>query len=234
MQSTLELLRTVSVFLAGMLGRIALFLAMTAVLVLPALALAALVRGAAARRQRALGIRELDGMPFRPDVLHAPGHVWLRPRPGRTAFELGIDGLAQRLVPAVTAVDLAHPGMRVRRGDAVATLHGGGRTIAVAAPADGTVAGVNAAVARDPALVTREGYGRGWLVVLALADDGAASLPTGEDAEAWMRGEAARYARFLEERLGFAAADGGALVAPAPWLVSDDDWKALAAAFLRP
>ncbi len=39
--------------------------------------------------------------------------------------------------------------------------------------------------------------------------------------------------RFIEDQLGFAAADGGELVAPAPWLVGEENWKALTAAFLE-
>jgi hypothetical protein len=57
-------------------------------------------------------------------------------------------------------------------------------------------------------------------------------LPTGEAAESWIRRESSRFSRFLEEQLGFAAADGGELVAPAPWLIGESGWKALTGAFL--
>ena len=57
----------------------------------------------------------------------------------------------------------------------------------------------------------RDGYGRGWLVAIEPADGSWASLPRGESAESWMRREAVRWNHFLEERLGFAAADGGEL-----------------------
>ena len=53
-----------------------------------------------------------------------------------------------------------------------------------------------------------------------------------ESAESWMRREAVRWNHFLEDQLGFAAADGGELVAPAPWLIGESGWRALAAAFL--
>ncbi len=148
-------------------------------------------------------------------------------------MELGIDDLAQRLLPSVTAVELARPGAEVARGETVAVLHGGGRAVRIPAPVAGTIAGVNAAVVRDPALVKREGYGRGWLVAIAPADPSYALLPHGEQAEGWLRREAARWSRFFEERLGFAAADGGELVSPAPWLVGEEGWKALTAAFLE-
>jgi len=87
-------------------------------------------------------------------------------------------------------------------------------------------------VIRDPSLVKRDGYGRGWLVALAPRDESWMSLPGGSDAERWIGDEARRFARAVEARLGMAAADGGELVAPAPWLLGEEGWRNLAAEFL--
>jgi glycine cleavage system H protein len=232
MQTILEIVQVVGVFLGGILARVGLFLAMLAVLVVPALLLALAVRAVSARRRRALGIRRVAGVLFRPDLFYAPGHTWLRRRKSG-ALELGIDDLAQRLLTSVTAVDLAGPGMTVARGDIIAVLHGGGREVRIEAPVAGTIAGMNAAVLRDPALVKRDGYARGWLVAITPADPSFAALPRGEEAESWLRRESARWSRFVEERLGFSAADGGELLAPAPWLVGEAGWTELTTAFLR-
>lgn len=234
MQTALEILQSIGVFVLGIVARFGLFLAMVAVVVIPALAIALAIRGREKRRERALGIREVDGVPFRPDLFYAPGHLWLHRRGSGRGLELGLDGIAQRLMPSVTAVDLARPGTRVARGDTVATLHGGGRALEIPAPIAGVVTGVNTAVVRDPELVKREGYGRGWLLVVAPADESFATLPRAGAAESWMRGEARRWNRFVEDRLGFAAADGGVLVAPAPWLVGEEGWRELTETFLRP
>lgn len=233
MQTATEILQTLAVFLAGILARVGLFLGALALLVVPALAIALALRAAGERRRRALGIRRVAGFLFRPDVFYGPGHTWLHRRGGGT-LELGLDDLAQRLLPSVTLAELPHPGTPVERGAVVATLHGGGRAVRIRSPIAGTVAGVNAAVLRDPGLVKRDGYDRGWLVALAPAGPGWAELPRGERAESWLRRESARWNRFLEERLGFAAADGGELVSPAPWLVGEEGWTALTAAFLEP
>ena len=235
MQTGIDVLQTVGVFLAGAVARLGIFLAMLAVLVLPALAIALALRALAARRERALGLRRVAGLLFRPDAFYAPGHLWLRERGQRRlagALELGVDDLAQRLLPSVTAVELARPGATVAKGETVAVLHGGLRAVRIAAPVAGTIAGVNAAVLRDPGLVKREGYGRGWLVAIAPADRSYEALPHGPGAESWLGREASRWSRFVEDRLGFAAADGGELVAPAPWLVGEENWRALTAEFL--
>jgi glycine cleavage system H lipoate-binding protein len=232
MQAAIEILQTIGVFFTGLLARVGVFVAMLAVLVLPALAIALVVRAIAARRRAALGLRRVAGLLFRPDAFYAPNHTWLHRRPGG-ALALGVDDLAQRLLPSVTAVELPRPGSTVARGETVAVLHGGGRAVRIPAPVAGTIAGVNAAVLRDPGLVKRDGYGRGWLVAVAPADPSFAELPSGEAAEGWLVRESARWTRFVEERLGFAAADGGELLAPAPWLLGEDGWKALTAAFLE-
>lgn len=231
MTAAIEVLQSVGVFVAGLAARFGVFLAMLAVLVGPALALAAGIRWVGARRRRALGLRRVAGLFFRPGVRYAPGHTWLAPRRGG-ALEIGLDDLALKLVPSVTAVELPRAGDAVARGEPLARLHGGGRAVAIPSPLAGTVVGVNAAVLRDPALVKRDGYGRGWLVAIAPRDPAWEALPSGEAGEAFLRGEASRFTRFLEDRLGFAAADGGELVSPAPWLVGEEGWTALTAAFL--
>jgi glycine cleavage system H lipoate-binding protein len=231
MQSVIEILQSAGVFLGGVLARVGFFLAVLAVLVLPALAIALAVRAVSSRRRRALGLRRVAGLLFRPDLFYAPGHTWLHRRKSG-ALELGLDDLAQRLLPSVTAVELPRPGTAVARGEPVATLHGGGLAVRIPAPVAGTVAGVNAAVLRDPALVKRDGYGRGWLVAIAPSDASFDRLPQGAEAESWLRREAGRWTRFVEERLGFAAADGGELVAPAPWLVGEAGWRELTREFL--
>jgi glycine cleavage system H lipoate-binding protein len=223
--------QTIGVFLAGLLARVGVFLAVLAVLVLPALAIALTIRAISNQRRRALGLRRVAGLLFRPDVFYAPGHTWLHRRKGGSV-QLGIDDLAQRLLPSVTAVDLPRPGSTILRGETVATLHGGGRAVRIRSPIAGTIAGVNAAAVRDPTVVKRDGYGRGWLVAIAPSDPSWAELPHGEAAESWLSRESARWTRFVEERLGFAAADGGELLAPAPWLVGEEGWGELRTAFL--
>lgn len=232
MTTLIEILQSVGVFFTGLLARFGVFLLMVAAVALPAVAIALVVRAVQSRRERALGLRRVAGLLFRPDLSYAPGHTWLHRRKGG-ALELGLDDLAQRLLPSVTAVELPRPGTVVERGQPIAMLHGGGRAVSIPAPIAGTVAGVNAAVLRDPALVKRDGYGKGWLVAMTPADASWEALPRAQEAESFLRKEAARWSRFFEERLGFAAADGGELVVPAPWVVGEEGWKALTAEFLR-
>lgn len=231
MTTILDVLQAVGVFAAGLVARLGVFLVMLAVLVVPALLVAFLIHAAGGRRRRALGLRRVHGLLFRPDAAYAPGHTWLHARKAG-AVELGLDDLALKLLTSVTAVELPRPGTTVEKGETIATLHGGGRAVRIPAPIAGTIAGINAAVLRDPGLVKRDGYGKGWLVAVTPADASWRALPSAAEAESFLGKEAARFHRFLEDRLGFATADGGELVSPAPWLVGEDGWRALTAAFL--
>lgn len=231
MQGVIDILQSAGVFVGGLAARFGMFLAMLAILVVPALVAALVIRAVQARRRRELGLRSVAGVLFRPGVSYAPGHTWVAQRKGG-ALALGIDDIAERLLPSVTLVELPRAGTQVARGETIATLHGGGREVKIRAPFPGVVAGVNASVLRDPALVKRDFYGKGWLVAITPADDSWASLPQGEAAEGWLAKESARWSRFLEDRLGFAAADGGELLAPAPWLIGEEGWRSLASAFL--
>lgn len=231
MQQVIEILQSAGVFVGGVFARFGMFLAMLAVLVVPALVAAFVIRAAQSRERRRLGLRSVAGVLFRPGVAYAPGHTWVARRKGGS-LALGIDDIAERLLPAVTAVELPRAGTRIARGETLATLHGGGREVKIRSPFPGVVVGVNSAVARDPSLVKRDFYGKGWLVALSPADATWASLPEGPAAETWLSKESARWSRYLEERLGFAAADGGELLAPAPWLIGEEGWQELVSTFL--
>lgn len=226
-------LEQVGVFAAGALVRIGIFLAVIAAVAVPIVAVAWVVNRVKEVRRRALGLHDVGGVSVRPGVRYAPGHTWILPR-GRGAVEVGIDDLALRLLPAVTAVEAVRTGTRVRKGDPIATLWGGGRQLPIRAPFDARIAGVNAAVVRDPALVRNDNYARGWLVALEPANEEWKSLPEGAAADVWMIGEAHRWNQRIERQLGLEAADGGELISPAPWVVGEECWRELVAEFTVP
>ena len=212
-------------FLVGLAGRLGLFLVAVVVLGLPALLLAlawrALTDGQRARRAA------------RAEIRLAPGHTWLAPRGRGGTLAVGLDDVAERILPSSTALELPTPGMEVHRGDPIAVIRAGRRAIRIGAPVDGRVVGVNGRIRRNPGLVKEDPYGRGWLFLVAPRDDGWKRLPSGASAEAWAASERRRLARFVEDELGLAAADGGELVAPAPALLGEDAWKRVVAAFLH-
>jgi len=231
MNGIVETLLAVGIFVAGLLARLGVVVALMAVLLVPVLLFAGGRRLVRAATLWARGYRSAGGLSFRNGLLYAPGHTWVKVEPDR--LEVGIDDLAQRILPWTVGVKLAAVGQKVAAGETLARISCGDREAEVAAPVAGTVVQVNPAVLSEPTLVKSESYGRGWLVMLEPEGRGYRELPGGEAARAWMTAEGERLTRFLEGQLGFAAADGGELIAPPPALLAEPQWKALVKAFLR-
>lgn len=229
MTTFIEVLEAIGSFLVGLAGRSALFLLGALALTLPAL-LFALARRALEKRDAARLV-DAGGTTLRRDAYYAPNHTWLAPL-GDGDLEVGLDDLAQRLLPSATCVDLPRTGMHVHRGDPIAVVHAGALAARVTAPIDGVVVGVNRRVRGDPSLVKREPYGAGWLFRLTPEDGGYASFPKDTDAGGWLRSERTRLSRLVEAELGLAAADGGELIAPAPALLGEERWRRVVASFL--
>ncbi len=231
METIIGILEAIGVFVAGLVARIGVVLAVALVLLVPVFLVIGGARALAALRRRALGLEPAGGLLFRRNLYYAPGHTWVKPDAGK--LRVGIDDLAQHLLPWATAVELPRPGTVVKRGDPVATIACGGKQARIGAPVDGTVIAVNPAVARDPSLVKRDSYARGWLFAMVPSDDAYRRLPTGEPARGWFAAEGARLGEWFEHHLGIATADGGEWIAPPPALVTDEQWRSLTGAFLR-
>lgn len=229
MTTFVSFLETVGSFLLGAVARSAVFVAGLIALAIPALLLALAWR--ALQRRREAAVAEVGGLSFRRGAYYAPNHTWLAP--AARGLRVGLDDFAQRLIPSATAVELPRPGMKVRRGDPVAVVRAGGRTIRVLAPIDGTVVDGNGAVRRDPGLVKREPYGRGWLFGIVPADGSYLTFPQDWDGGGWLRRERERLDRYVEQELGLAAADGGELPPPAPSTLGEEGWRKVLATFLH-
>ncbi|HSD21958.1 MAG TPA: glycine cleavage system protein H [Anaeromyxobacter sp.] len=229
MTTFVSFLETVGSFLLGVVARSAVFMAGLIALAIPALLLALAWR--ALQRRREAAVAEEGGLSFRRGAYYAPNHTWLAP--AARGLRVGIDDFAQRLIPSATAVELPRAGMKVRRGDPVAVVRAGGRTIRVLAPIDGTIVDGNGAVRRDPGLVKREPYGRGWLFGIVPADGSYLTFPQDWDGGGWLRRERERLDRYVEQELGLAAADGGELPPPAPSTLGEEGWQRVVATFLH-
>jgi len=231
MEPLIDFLANLGLFVVGLALRALAFATILAVLAVPMLLLLGGVEGLARLRRRLLGVTRVGMMFWRPGLYYAPGHTWVLPR-GRT-LTVGLDDLAQRLLPGLARIRLPEPGTIVRRGEPVTTVRADGQETWIPSPVSGTVTAVNAAVGRDPSLVHRDPYVRGWLFQVAPADDAHEKLPREEPARRWFASETVRLQRMLEHELGYAAADGGELILPAHELVGSGRWRQVADAFLH-
>lgn len=230
MQSLYAILEAIGSFAVGLAGRLGIVLAAMALFLVPALLVWGGMRAVAALRRRAQGLRLVGGVHYRPGLRYAEGHTWVKTE--RRGARVGIDDLAQRILPWAVSVRLPRPGARLEAHEAAAVISAGGREAVVRAPVAGTVVAVNGDVALNPSLVKSAGYGSGWLFVMKPESDSLAGLHEGEEAERWMASEGARLHRYLEGRLGLAAADGGELVDPVASHLAPEEWEDLTAEFL--
>lgn len=231
MNALFEVLTTAGVVIAGLLIRLAVFVGLLALFSLPILGGIYAFRGFLAMRDRIRGTVDAGGVFFKPGYRYTDGHTWLAEEIHRV-FRIGLDDLAQRILPDARTIVLPAPGTALHRGDAAVEILAGAHRASIPAPFDGVVVDINMDAVREPSLVNREPYRRGWLLRMK-PDDGADAGHVGHDARRWLGEENVRLHHFFEAKLGLAAADGGVPDKPFAALLPADQWKELARTFLR-
>lgn len=231
MESMLAFGESVLIVVIGLIVRLLIAAAGLAAICLPIVAFYAVWQWAGRVRDHARGLARVGTLTWREDAAYAPWHTWLAPA-GAGLARVGLDGLAQKLLPRVTRVEIAAPGTQFAEGDVVARVECGDRATTVLAPTGGLVVATNDDVRRDPELLRRDAYNRGWLALIAPAAEGAQRLLRGEQARAWLAEEERRLQRTFEHELGLAVADGGELVGSPANVVPPDRWARLVQAFL--
>ena len=85
-------------------------------------------------------------------------------------------GLAPTLWPlaksigSIDKIEVPQAGRWVRQGQKAFTLYAGTERFDLVSPAEGEVTEVNADVVRDPSLLFKDPYGKGWLVKVNMPD----------------------------------------------------------------
>jgi glycine cleavage system H lipoate-binding protein len=231
MTAFIDTLTTIGIFVAGLVARLGIVLVFALLILSPVLLALGVGKVFGAAKMWMQGYRSAGHLRYRGGLAYAPGHTWVKEE--GSSLKVGLDDLAQKILPWTVAVELPPAGRMVKEGEPVATLSCGDRQVQVAAPTSGRIVAVNPEVVREPTLAKSENYGNGWLFAIEPEGREWKSLPAGERARSWLRAEGERLNRFYEVQLGMAAADGGELVGPPDTLLNDAQWKALSRSFLR-
>lgn len=102
------------------------------------------------------------GYHFPRNLVYSEFHTWVKIIGDRRA-RVGVTDFAQRKLRAVVFIDLPKAGLRVKRGDVLATLESVKAVSEVLSPVSGKVVLCNERLDDDPGLVNRDPYGEGWI-----------------------------------------------------------------------
>lgn len=124
------------------------------------------------------------------------GHSWMELEPAGQV-RVGVDRLPLVLLGKVDEIDAVPAGTELRRGERLALLRQGDRTLEVKSPVDGRVAAVNAGL--TPESLAANPFGASWIVRMEPRELPAALrlLHVAEEAKAFLRGELATLRDFL-------------------------------------
>ena len=104
------------------------------------------------------------------NLRYTKDHEWARLE-GRRAT-VGITDHAQSELTDVVYVELPQAGKVVKAGDVLGTVESVKAVSEIFAPVGGKVVDANKALADTPEVVNKDPYGKGWMVVLEVADPG--------------------------------------------------------------
>ncbi len=232
MNALLSFVESIGVFLAGLMVRFGLFVGVLLVLTVVFLIGLGIVRLVASLRRSVLGLGTADGMSWKRNAYYAAGHTWLEPA-RNDAVRLGFDDLGQKILSHITAITLPAPGTRLKEGQALTQVACGNRQAVIPAPVGGTIVAINDAVIRNPEIVHRDPYRRGWLVALKPDTTAYIRMPWGDAARNWLRQETERLSRFMEQELQLHAADGGEFTGPSASFLDAKQWRDMVREFLK-
>ncbi len=217
---------------AGVLVRALLLAVVIGALAVPIVMLLYGWRGVRGLIDGAMGLRRVGHIRLRDGCYYTPAHLWVKPVDDRRV-RIGLDDLAQRLLPDLAAVSLGAPGRHVGEGEPIGEVRCRDEWVTLKAPFAGTIARINGRVVAHPELVHEDPYRRAWLVDVAPDDERYASYRSGAQASAWLREEDRRLTEIVEHDLGIAAADGGELTLPASEVMDQARLHALRTKFLQ-
>jgi glycine cleavage system H protein len=103
------------------------------------------------------------------DLKYTAEHEWVK-ADGDAPVRVGITDFAQDALGDIVYVQLPEVGSKVRAGDACGELESTKSVSDLFAPVNGTVTGVNEALADQPDLVNSDPYGEGWMLEIDVAE----------------------------------------------------------------
>jgi glycine cleavage system H lipoate-binding protein len=146
-----------------------------------------------------------------------------------------VDDFGARLAGHIDTIELPQPRQWVRQGQPIFRIHRNGETATLLAPVEGQVMEVNPDVVKDPSLLRRDPYGKGWLITLH-CDEGSTwrnLLPVSLVGD-WMKDAVSRLYAKQPSPVGAVPGERGRPVDDLLAAVPGADWSRITAEFFLP
>jgi glycine cleavage system H protein len=152
----------------------------------------------------------VEGFLVPQNLNYHPGHAWAM-RERRNLVRVGVDEFAAALIGQAEKIELPKPGQWIRQGQKTWGFYRHGEKTDMVAPTEGEVVEVNDEVLRDPSLLRKDPYGKGWLAVLHVPDEEntVRNMVPKSLVRNWMRESVERLYGLQPSLAGAVAADGG-------------------------
>ena len=172
-----------------------------------------------------------------PETLaYHPGHAWALDQ-GNGRIRVGLDGLAAAFLGQIQAVDGPKRGRWLRQGDRGWTIRNKRGEVMMLAPAEGEVVAVNEKALANPAVISQDPYGAGWIAEMTSPDAPISfrNLMSGGIARSWMEESMAMLRQaFAPMNLATVTAQDGGLISPRLGdEIPEEKWKDLASQLFR-
>jgi glycine cleavage system H protein len=179
------------------------------------------------------GMRPSPWFSLAKGLFYHQGHSWVRLEADNVA-QVGIDDFTQRLLGRSSAVELPQIGARILQGEKGWRLWFDSKAIDILSPIEGEVIAINENALRDPCLLNRDPYGKGWLMSVRVPQmsRNLKNLLSGELAMAWMKETVDALHQRMAGNLGVALQDGGIPVDGIAKALYPNDWDKVAGEFL--
>lgn len=174
----------------------------------------------------------IDGFAVPEELRYHHGHSWFY-RERKNLARVGVDEFAAVLAAGIEKLELPKPGQWIRQGQKAWTLTRHGETAEMVSPVEGEVIEVNEEALRDPSLLRKDPYGKGWLMSVHVPDEESTTrnlLPKSM-VPAWIRQSVERLYAAQPELAGAVAADGGRPVDDIFEHMPEASWKQLTQEF---
>jgi glycine cleavage system H protein len=160
------------------------------------------------------------------------GHGWALRERTRLA-RVGVDEFGAALLGGVDRIELPKPGHWVRQGQKAWGFYRNGEKAEMVSPVEGEVVEVNPDVLKDPSLLRKDPYGRGWLMAVHVPDEESVlrNLLPIHLVKDWIRENAERLFAMQPQLAGPVMADGGRPIESLTAGLPGSSWKELTEEF---